>query len=477
MVGIVNQVFRNNGLYVFLCALAGVSPLVGVQRYEWDYAALMFYYLVETIIVMLIGLWKIAACHLQATPDGEVRVMLDGKTVKIVKGNMTETVNPMDKGTALALFFTFSMFGVIFSFIFLIVGLDNTSAHGNLALFLKTQWPLFAAATAGLVFQHGYRFVSEFWLGSQKYYPPGHFMARSFFRAVGVILLIGSVALIERTFKSHFALVMAILIGARIIVQIAFALSAKKLGIDMKTPGGSPKRKAPAGQPPATIKDQFDLEEFLLAHTQDEALTRFLLTATEKVGFNGYVEVERGGNGTPYEVKHHEFQESTRTASDIQAEMQSLRQASVLAQDDAERDRIARKLAELTGTFCTIRINMESSEEFDRLKTLIMDTWAKVRRTQVPADMTAFSNRIGEQFILEVTGSADGFAYGTDIYTLDSNLPTAAVHAGALADGETGRIRVALLPGEPSYKGSLRNGVKTSSWKSFQGSYSVEKVT
>ena len=39
--------------------------------------------------------------------------------------------------------------------------------------------------------------------------------------------------------------------------------------------------------------------------------------------------------------------------------------------------------------------------------------------------------------VCEVTGSSQGTVWGTDLYTDDSSIPAAAVHAGVLKDGET----------------------------------------
>lgn len=93
-----------------------------------------------------------------------------------------------------------------------------------------------------------------------------------------------------------------------------------------------------------------------------------------------------------------------------------------------------------------------------------------------PADMSAFADKIGQQMVFEATGSIQGTVWGTDLYTLDSPLAVAAVHAGALAAGETGKIKVTLLAGKTAYKGSTRHGVTTSDWGHYEGSYKVEKV-
>lgn len=86
-----------------------------------------------------------------------------------------------------------------------------------------------------------------------------------------------------------------------------------------------------------------------------------------------------------------------------------------------------------------------------------------------PSDLSAYSQKKGETFQFQVTGSTMGSVWGTDLYTLDSRLAAAAVHAGILKDGETGVVKVSILAGKPSYKGSSRNGVTSSDWGGLRG--------
>jgi hypothetical protein len=83
---------------------------------------------------------------------------------------------------------------------------------------------------------------------------------------------------------------------------------------------------------------------------------------------------------------------------------------------------------------------------------------------------------IGKSFTFRVTGTTAGSVWGCDIYTDDSALGAAAVHAGMLADGETGLVRVTVLPGRESYQGVSRNGVVSASYGSWHGSYLVDRA-
>jgi LCCL domain len=83
---------------------------------------------------------------------------------------------------------------------------------------------------------------------------------------------------------------------------------------------------------------------------------------------------------------------------------------------------------------------------------------------------------IGKILLFEVTGSNTGSVWGQDIYTDDSSLATAAVHAGVLAVGQKGIVKVTILPGQESYESSTRNGISSGNWGSWTGSFRVERA-
>ncbi|HYO87892.1 MAG TPA: LCCL domain-containing protein, partial [Candidatus Limnocylindrales bacterium] len=63
--------------------------------------------------------------------------------------------------------------------------------------------------------------------------------------------------------------------------------------------------------------------------------------------------------------------------------------------------------------------------------------------------------------------------WGTDIYTDDSDICTAARHAGVI-DVRGGQFRLLLLPGETSYVASAQNGVTSDSWRAWERSIGFE---
>ncbi|MCM3874163.1 MAG: LCCL domain-containing protein [Pyrinomonadaceae bacterium] len=64
--------------------------------------------------------------------------------------------------------------------------------------------------------------------------------------------------------------------------------------------------------------------------------------------------------------------------------------------------------------------------------------------------------------------------WGTDIYTLDSSICNAAVHAGKLTLESGGLVTIELRPGESAYKGTTRNGIKTNDYAKYGSSFVVK---
>ena len=91
-----------------------------------------------------------------------------------------------------------------------------------------------------------------------------------------------------------------------------------------------------------------------------------------------------------------------------------------------------------------------------------------------PGNMTAYRGQTGTTLHFEVTGAGSGSVWGSDVYTDDSRLARAAVHAGLLQVGQTGTVAVTVLPGQQSYTGSTRNGVQSATYGQWSGSYRFE---
>jgi hypothetical protein len=93
-----------------------------------------------------------------------------------------------------------------------------------------------------------------------------------------------------------------------------------------------------------------------------------------------------------------------------------------------------------------------------------------------PGVLTTYRSEVGRVLYFDITGSTHRTIYGTDIYTHDSYLSTAAVHAGVLKEHETGIVKVTILPSHSDFKGTGRNGVSSGSWSGSYDCYKVEPL-
>jgi hypothetical protein len=109
------------------------------------------------------------------------------------------------------------------------------------------------------------------------------------------------------------------------------------------------------------------------------------------------------------------------------------------------------------------------------LRSLAVDDEEDMVAAADPGNLKALEGSVGKTFRFKVTGVATGSVWGTDVYTTDSTLATAAVHAGVLKAGQTAVVRVKIVAPPATFEGSTRNGVTTGPWGAYPGAYQVSK--
>jgi hypothetical protein len=92
-----------------------------------------------------------------------------------------------------------------------------------------------------------------------------------------------------------------------------------------------------------------------------------------------------------------------------------------------------------------------------------------------PGSMHAFANKIGNSYLIRVTGRTTGSVYGTAYFTYDSDVATACVHSGALRSGETGVVVVTMISAGEPHIGSIKNGVRSYDYGTYPASYTVRR--
>lgn len=93
-----------------------------------------------------------------------------------------------------------------------------------------------------------------------------------------------------------------------------------------------------------------------------------------------------------------------------------------------------------------------------------------------PGSMSQYTNRIGETFYFEVVGQVSSSAWGTEVYTYDSDIATAAVHMGVLKPGQRGIVKVTMVTSPEPHRASTLNGVTSSNWGPYSASFTIERA-
>ena len=63
--------------------------------------------------------------------------------------------------------------------------------------------------------------------------------------------------------------------------------------------------------------------------------------------------------------------------------------------------------------------------------------------------------------------------WGTEVYTDDSSICTAAVHAGAITVEDGGEVTIEITAGEDSYEGTEQNGIDSLDYGPWGGSFTI----
>jgi hypothetical protein len=95
---------------------------------------------------------------------------------------------------------------------------------------------------------------------------------------------------------------------------------------------------------------------------------------------------------------------------------------------------------------------------------------------EAPANMLDLAEPVGATYYFRVSGQPEGPLWGTDIYTGDSSLGAAAVHAGLVKAGESAVIRVVSVPPPPTFAGCVRHGVTSHDFGRFGSAYKLATI-
>ena len=83
-----------------------------------------------------------------------------------------------------------------------------------------------------------------------------------------------------------------------------------------------------------------------------------------------------------------------------------------------------------------------------------------------------YGDEVGAEFtVMCREGGEPDSVWGTDVYTNDSSICTAAVHAGLIDQGESGEVTFEVVGGQDSYDGSTAHGVTSLDYGEWETSF------
>jgi hypothetical protein len=95
---------------------------------------------------------------------------------------------------------------------------------------------------------------------------------------------------------------------------------------------------------------------------------------------------------------------------------------------------------------------------------------------EAPPNMLELCHDVGANYYFRVRGDTEGQVWGTDVYTGDSLLSVAAVHAGLVKPGDTAVVKVTVVAPLAKYAGSIRNNVKTHDFGRYGSAYKLSGI-
>jgi hypothetical protein len=93
-----------------------------------------------------------------------------------------------------------------------------------------------------------------------------------------------------------------------------------------------------------------------------------------------------------------------------------------------------------------------------------------------PPNMLGLCEPVGATYYFRVVGTVDGPLWGTDVYTGDSAIAVAAVHAGLVKPGESAVVKVVSVAPPAQFQGSARGGVTSHDFGRYGSAYRLAAV-
>jgi hypothetical protein len=93
-----------------------------------------------------------------------------------------------------------------------------------------------------------------------------------------------------------------------------------------------------------------------------------------------------------------------------------------------------------------------------------------------PPTMMGLCETAGATYYFRVRGNTSGTIWGTDVYTGDSQIALAAVHAGLVKPDDEAIVKVTVVTPPGQFQGCARHGVTSHDFGRFGSAYRIGAV-
>lgn len=90
-------------------------------------------------------------------------------------------------------------------------------------------------------------------------------------------------------------------------------------------------------------------------------------------------------------------------------------------------------------------------------------------KPNAPQNMMDYMNNVGQTYTFTVKGDDQGMIWGgkNNVYTVDSDLATACVHAGLVKKGGVVKVKVKILGAQSEFPSVTRNGITSDEYSNY----------
>src|SRR5258708_5058385 len=170
-------------------------------------------------------------------------------------------------------------------------------------------------------------------------------------------------------------------------------------------------------------------------------LLAFLAPSPYPLPLGGEGRVRGADEELPADAKRL-IEEHEKTTEDILNKAEEALKKAQEAKRKAD-DEVAERKAKLVARLEDLAKSLEKQGKLNQAK-LIAEQAEEIKTGRIagaqpdPGSVGGLRGQNGKAFLFEVTGANNGSVWGTDVYTDDWSLATAAVHARVLQAGQTG---------------------------------------